>query len=105
MRLQGWEQFDEPVDRIVSIGAFEHFGCKDRYDFFKRRHDVLPDDGVMLLHTIITPERRRVNERALPLTMSRARFIKFIMNEIFPGGRLPSSRDSVEEHAARPVSR
>src|SRR3954466_4042660 len=24
--LQGWEQFDEPVDRIVSIGAFEHFG-------------------------------------------------------------------------------
>ena len=24
--LQGWEQFDEPVDRIVSIGAFEHLG-------------------------------------------------------------------------------
>ena len=24
--LQGWEQFTEPVDRIVSIGAFEHFG-------------------------------------------------------------------------------
>ena len=24
--LQGWEQFEEPVDRIVSIGAFEHFG-------------------------------------------------------------------------------
>src|SRR6202034_3323839 len=23
--LNGWEQFDEPVDRIVSIGAFEHF--------------------------------------------------------------------------------
>src|SRR6476646_3306175 len=31
--LQGWEQFDEPVDRIVSIGAFEHFG-HDRYDDF-----------------------------------------------------------------------
>jgi cyclopropane-fatty-acyl-phospholipid synthase len=27
--LQGWEQFREPVDRIVSIGAFEHFG-RDR---------------------------------------------------------------------------
>ena len=25
--LQGWEQFSEPVDRIVSIGAFEHFGA------------------------------------------------------------------------------
>ena len=52
MLLQGWEQFDEPVDRIVSIGAFEHFG-HDRYDdFFKMAYDVLPDDGVMLLHTI-----------------------------------------------------
>src|SRR6201746_2409801 len=33
--LAGWEEFSEPVDRIVSIGAFEHFGT-DRYgDFFK----------------------------------------------------------------------
>ncbi|MGO8853733.1 class I SAM-dependent methyltransferase, partial [Mycobacterium sp.] len=31
--LAGWEQFDEPVDRIVSIGAFEHFG-HERYDDF-----------------------------------------------------------------------
>src|SRR4051812_47163364 len=50
--LQGWEQFDEQVDRIVSIGAFEHFGY-DRYDpFFKMAYNALPDDGVMLLHTI-----------------------------------------------------
>ncbi|WP_196763093.1 class I SAM-dependent methyltransferase, partial [Mycobacterium avium] len=27
--LQGWQQFDEQVDRSVSIGAFEHFG-RDR---------------------------------------------------------------------------
>ena len=33
--LNGWEEFDEPVDRIVSIGAFEHFG-PDRYDDFSR---------------------------------------------------------------------
>lgn len=25
VRLEGWESFDEPVDRIVSIGAFEYF--------------------------------------------------------------------------------
>src|SRR4051812_40670345 len=50
--LKGWEQFDEPVDRIVSIGAFEHFGF-DRYDdFFAMAYRALPDDGVMLLHTI-----------------------------------------------------
>ena len=49
---QGWEQFDEPVDRIVSIGAFEHFGHDRHDDFFAMAHAVLPDDGVMLLHTI-----------------------------------------------------
>src|ERR1700742_2189436 len=50
--LRGWEQFDEPVDRIVSIGAFEHFG-HERYDaFFTMAHDALPDDGIMLLTTI-----------------------------------------------------
>src|SRR5690348_12674390 len=32
--LQGWEQFAEPVDRIVSIGAFEHFG-HDRWRPFR----------------------------------------------------------------------
>ena len=64
MRLQGWEEFDEPVDRIVSIGAFEHFGL-DRYDdFFKMAYDALPDDGVMLLHTITGLHPRRCAERA-----------------------------------------
>ena len=43
------------VDRIVSIGAFEHFG-RDRYtDFFKMAYEALPADGVMMLHTIIQP--------------------------------------------------
>ena len=37
--LRGWEQFDEPVDRIVSIGAFEHFG-QDRYDDFFKTADA-----------------------------------------------------------------
>src|ERR1700710_2342282 len=53
--LQGWEQFDEKIDRIVSIGAFEHFG-RDRYDdFFKAAYEALPADGVMMLHTIMKP--------------------------------------------------
>jgi cyclopropane-fatty-acyl-phospholipid synthase len=38
VRLQGWEEFDEPVDRIVSIGAFEHFR-RERYPAF---FDPLP---------------------------------------------------------------
>jgi cyclopropane-fatty-acyl-phospholipid synthase len=91
--LQGWEQFeqiDEPVDRIVSIGAFEHFG-HERYDaFFTLAHRLLPDDGIMLLHTITGLHPKEVQERGLPVSFTFARFLKFILTEIFPGGRLPS---------------
>ncbi len=98
--LQGWEQFDEPVDRIVSIGAFEHFG-RDRYnDFFKMAYQILPGDGVMLLHTIIKPTDEEFAESGLPLTMKLLKFSKFIMEEIFPGGDLPKPT-TVEEHAAK----
>jgi cyclopropane-fatty-acyl-phospholipid synthase len=88
--LQGWEQFDEPVDRIVSIGAFEHFG-HDRYDaFFTMANDVLPDDGIMLLHSITGLHPDEMRERGMPLTFTFARFLKFMWTEIFPGGRLPT---------------
>jgi len=96
--LQGWEQFDEKVDRIVSIGAFEHFG-RDRYtDFFKMAFTSLPDNGVMLLHTIIKPSDQEFAERGLPITMTKIRFMKFIMDEIFPGGDLPNAK-AVVGHA------
>lgn len=99
-RLQGWEEFDQPVDRIVSIGAFEHFG-KNRYDaFFERAFHVLPDDGVMMLHTIVKPSDEEFAERALPITMTRIKFFKFIMDEIFPGGDLPQVVE-VETHATK----
>jgi len=98
--LEGWEQFHEPVDRIVSIGAFEHFGF-DRYDdFFSMAFNALPDDGVMLLHTITSFTLPQMTERGLPLTFEIARFVKFILTEIFPGGRLPTV-EKVEEHATK----
>ena len=98
--LNGWEQFNEPVDRIVSIGAFEHFG-HDRYDdFFKMAQTVLPADGVMLLHTITGLTGPQMVERGMPLTFELARFIKFMSTEIFPGGRLPTI-EMVEQHSAR----
>jgi cyclopropane-fatty-acyl-phospholipid synthase len=97
--LQGWEQFNEPVDRIVSIGAFEHFG-RDRYDdFFRAAHALLPPDGMMLLHTIIRRDAEEFAADGLPITMTLVRFVKFIMDEIFPGGDLPNP-SAVLEHAA-----
>ncbi len=98
--LQGWEQFHGQVDRIVSVGAFEHFGS-DRYeDFFKMAYNALPRDGKMLLHTIIKPSGEQMKDRGLPLTMTKIRFFKFIMDEIFPGGELPYGA-VVEEHAEK----
>ena len=98
VRLQPWEEFDGKVDRIVSIGAFEHFGFGKYDDYFKKTFSWLPDDGVMLLHTIIVPEDEEVKAKGLPLKMSTVRFIKFIMDEIYPGGRLPLA-SMVKQHA------
>ena len=98
--LVGWERFDEPVDRIVSIGAFEHFGHERYDDFFKMAYQALPDDGVMLLHTITGLTGPQMVERGMPLTFELARFLKFMMTEIFPGGRLPSI-EKVEDHSSK----
>jgi cyclopropane mycolic acid synthase CmaA1 len=97
--LQGWEQFDEPVDRIVSIGAFEHFGHERYPAFFEMAQGALPDDGIMLLHTITGLHPNEMAERGMPLSFQFARFLKFILTEIFPGGRLPSI-PMVEDRAA-----
>jgi cyclopropane-fatty-acyl-phospholipid synthase len=100
VRLQGWEEFDEKVDRIVSIGAFEHFRHERYEDFFAMAHRALPDDGSMLLHTITAVSKEEVQRRGLPLTLRMARFVKFMITEIFPGGQLPTP-DMVEQYAAK----
>jgi cyclopropane-fatty-acyl-phospholipid synthase len=89
VRLQGWEDFTEPVDRIVSIGAFEHFR-RQRYDaFFTRARQILPDDGRMLLHTIVGHSRPLLAAMGVEVTRNDALFLRFILREIFPGGQLP----------------
>jgi cyclopropane-fatty-acyl-phospholipid synthase len=61
---------------------------------------LLPDDGVMLLHTITALTLPQMADRKIPLTFEVARFVKFILTEIFPGGRLPSI-EKVEEHSTK----
>jgi cyclopropane-fatty-acyl-phospholipid synthase len=98
--LRDWGEFSEPVDRIVTIEALEHFGF-ERYDeFFKFAYDVLPDDGVMLLHSVTCLTFPQMTERGIPLSFEAARFVKFMMTEIFPGGRLPSI-EKIEEHSTK----
>ena len=104
VRIQGWEEFpDEPIDRIVSLGAFEHFadGAGDagyeRYaTFFKKYYDLLPDDGRMTIQSSVGYHPFDLTAQGKKLTFELARFIKFIITEIFPGGRLPSTEMMVD---------
>jgi cyclopropane-fatty-acyl-phospholipid synthase len=99
VRLQGWEEFDEPVDRIVTIGAFEAFKAERYPLFFKRAFDILPADGKMLLHTILAHPQTYFRDNGIKLTINDLKFMRFIGNEIFPGGQLPAVED-IEELAA-----
>jgi cyclopropane-fatty-acyl-phospholipid synthase len=96
VRLEGWEQFHSPVDRIVSIEAFEHFGFERYDDFFKTCFDILPDDGRMTIQSSVGYHPYDLAERGKKLTFELARFIKFMITEIFPGGRLPTTQMMIE---------
>jgi cyclopropane-fatty-acyl-phospholipid synthase len=92
VRLEGWEQFHSPVDRIVSIEAFEHFGFERYDDFFKMCFDVMPDDGRMTVQSSVGYHPDDLQARGKKLTFELARFVKFMITEIFPGGRIPSTK-------------
>jgi len=54
-RLCSWEEFSEPVDRIVCVNAFENF--EDKQGFLPHCRTLLPAGGVMVMLTV-TAERR-----------------------------------------------
>jgi cyclopropane-fatty-acyl-phospholipid synthase len=93
VRLQGWEEFEEPVDRIVSIGAFEAFKAERYPMFFERAYSILPADGRMLLHTILAHTQKFFRDNGIKLTINDLKFMRFIGTEIFPGGQLPAVED------------
>jgi cyclopropane-fatty-acyl-phospholipid synthase len=100
VRLQGWEEFDEKVDRVVTIGAFEAFKAERYPAFFERAYEILPDDGRMLLHTILGHKQKYFQDNGIAVTMSDLKFMRFIGSEIFPGGQLPAVEDILELSAA-----
>jgi cyclopropane-fatty-acyl-phospholipid synthase len=93
--LRGWEQFEEPVDRIISIESFEAFP-KERYGaFFETCDRLLPNGGRMVLQTIMGHPLKRWPEMGIPITMTDLRFMRFIAKEIFPGGSIPCDEDII----------
>jgi cyclopropane-fatty-acyl-phospholipid synthase len=94
--LRGWEDFSDPVDRIVSIEAFEHFGHENYPHFFKNCYNIMPDGGRMTVQSSVAYHPYNLHARGKKITFETARFIKFILTEIFPGGRLPTTEMMVE---------
>ena len=103
VRLQGWEEFEDKVDRIVTIGAFEAFKMERYAAFFERAYDILPDDGRMLLHTILAYTQKQQHERGITLTMSDVRFMRFIGTRNFPGRTIAGAGRHFQVCAGRRV--
>ena len=80
--LLDYRSVNTKFDRIVSVGAFEHFGKKFYKTFFKKVKNILNDNGICLLHTIGS-----VDEPG-PIQ-------PFIQKYIFPGGIVPSLSEMI----------
>ena len=91
--LKDYRLLDEPFDRIVSVGMFEHVGAKHYDECFAPCRRLLKPDGVMLLHTI--GKLGEISKGPDPFTDKW----------IFPGYHLPSlSQMSEASEKARLIS-
>lgn len=52
IRVQDYRDVNEPFDRVLEIGMFEHVGAKNYREFMEVVDRCLKDDGLFLLHTI-----------------------------------------------------
>lgn len=75
--LRDYRDLTGSFDRIVSVGMFEHVGVPNYREFFRKCHNLLTPDGVMLLHTI-----GRIGGPGSTDAFTR--------KYIFPGGYIPA---------------
>jgi cyclopropane-fatty-acyl-phospholipid synthase len=54
IRLQDYRDCDGTYDHVVSVGMFEHVGSKNYRTFMEVVHRCLKEDGLFLLHTIMS---------------------------------------------------
>lgn len=75
--LQDYRTLQEPFDRIVSVGMFEHVGVNHFAEYFQHTARLLKPDGVFLLHAIGRSDGPGATN-------------PFIRRYIFPGGYMPA---------------
>ena len=83
IRLQDYRELQEPFDRILSVGMFEHVGVRNYRVFMQVVRRCLDADGLFLLHTIGSNSSNLAGD----VWMDRY---------IFPNAKLPSVRQIAE---------
>ncbi len=79
IELQDYRNLKEKFDRIVSIGMFEHVGCRNYKTFMEVIRRCLKADGLFLLHTIAGNTSVHSTD-------------PWISKYIFPNSMLPSAK-------------
>lgn len=79
IRLMDYRDLNEPFDRIVSVGMFEHVGRAHYKTFMAVVHRCLKDQGLFLLHTIAGNRSVRSSD-------------PWVSKYIFPNSMVPSGR-------------
>lgn len=77
IHFQDYRELNQPFDRIVSLGMFEHVGYLNYRTYMQIIRNCLTDDGLFLLHTIGG-------------NVSTTQATRWISTYIFPNGMLPS---------------
>lgn len=52
IKVQDYRSLDGKFDRVLSIGMFEHVGCRNYKTYMQTCKKLLKEDGLSLLHTI-----------------------------------------------------
>ncbi len=83
VRLLNYLDLEENAhfDKVVSVGMFEHVGKENLPAYMKKVRQLLKPGGLSLLHSIMGPREAPVNS--------------WIRCYIFPGGYIPSLRETI----------
>lgn len=81
IRLQDYRDVKGQFDRITSVGMFEHVGRKNMPMYFRRIHDLLKDDGMVMNHGITATDQDEADRNYGGG--------EFLGKYVFPHGELP----------------
>jgi cyclopropane-fatty-acyl-phospholipid synthase len=82
--LMDYRDVEGPFDRIINVGLIEHLGTPHYPGFFRKCHDLLKEDGIMVSHCCGRMGEPGVTD-------------KFTRKYIFPGGYIPALSELVTQ--------